>query len=196
MILLACKLKLTLKIDFNITLEYSRFDREKKEMCMSSIRMFVLSTFALLSPSLALADNGDAKAAAQSYLQGGQGIVDTLNSAAPDYAAVLTGIDQMLENAKPVARAFAVLHPQCADQIAALIDLYPQINTWTALQIRNQIEIGDALPAADGCYAARDIVAHPAITRALIRAGNPQPRRLLREMNEGIEHMQEIAGEL
>jgi hypothetical protein len=168
----------------------------EEEMCMNRIRSFALGSFVLLCPTLALADNDAAKAAAQSYLQEGQAIVDNFNSAAPDYSAALTGLDQMLENAKPVAQAFATLHPQCADQIAAMLDLYPQINTWSAVEIRRQIEAGDGLPPADGCYAARDIVAHPAITRALIRAGSPKPSRLVREMGEGIEHMQEIQGEL
>jgi hypothetical protein len=163
---------------------------------MHSIRTLARATVLLICPSLAFADGQDAKAAAQSYLTHGQAIVDTVSSDTPDYPGALIQIDQMLEDAKPVAQAFASLHSQCADQVAKMIELYPQINTWTAIEIRRNIEAGDALPPADGCYAVRDIVAHPAITRALIRAGNPQPQRLLREMAEGIEHMQEIAGEL
>ena len=78
-----------------------------------------------------------------------------------------------------------------------MIELYPQIDTWTATEIRRNIETGASLPSARGCYAGRDVIAHPAITRAIARGGvtADNQARLRAEMAEAIEHMTEIRAE-
>lgn len=128
------------------------------------------------------------------YLITARAVVSELstNNVSPDF--VMESIDSLLEDAKPVLLAFAAKHTQCVAQLNRLIELYPEINVWTPLQIRENIEGAAALPRGRGCYPARDTVAHPAIVRALARAGiapEIQPR-LIAEMNEAIGHMEEI----
>ena len=136
-------------------------------------------------------------AAVEAYMAGSQVIVAELNKSEPNVGTITTTITAMLEHAKPVVFAFGEKHTQCAEQLARMIELYPQIEIWSAAEIRRNIEAGSQLPRAEGCYAARDVVAHPAIVRAITRAGVlGQQARLLREMNEAIEHMQEISTDL
>jgi hypothetical protein len=137
-------------------------------------------------------------AAIDRYLAHAEAIVDSLRQGNPDSAAIDASITTMLDEAQPVVTAYGELHTQCVQQLNQLLELYPQIETWTAQEIRRNIEAGQALPAAEGCYPARDVVAHPAIVRTFARAGidATQHTRLLREMNEAVEHMEEIAAEL
>lgn len=133
----------------------------------------------------------------QLYLASGRGIVTLLGTENPSSATIVSTVDGMLENAKPVLVQYGKKHPQCAAQVAKIIEFYPQIATWTAAEIRSNIEGAAALPPAEGCYAGRDVIAHPSIVRALARPGIAanQRARLIREIKEGIEHMEEIGRE-
>lgn len=133
----------------------------------------------------------------QRYLASGQDIVTLLGTANPSSTAVVSTIDNMLEEAKPVLTFYSQKHTQCAAQVSKILELYPQIATWTAAEIRTKIEGAAALPPAEGCYPGRDVIAHPAIVRALARPGiaPDQKARLIREMKEAIKHMEEIGQE-
>lgn len=147
---------------------------------------------------LAVADDHDAATGAAAFLAAADTVVAEIAAATPDVAFIDVTITSMLASAQPVISAFGVKYTQCAEQLAKVIALYPDINVWTPQEIRTKIEAGQALPPAQGCYPARDIVAHPAITRALVRPGfDPALRpRLGREMNEAIEHMAGIVADL
>lgn len=150
----------------------------------------------VLSSSLALAT--PPTEAIQHFLQDAHGVVAELQLDNPNAESIVTVITEMLEDAKLVVAAFGEKHTQCAAQLARIIELYPEIDVWPAQQIRRDIEGGRALPAAEGCYPARDVVAHPAIVRAFARIGisSSQRVRLVNEMNEAIEHMEEILADL
>lgn len=152
------------------------------------------TAFVALNSSIGFAD---APQTIESYLQRAHLVVDELTLEQPNASAIVSNIDAMLEDAKPVVIAFGVKHGQCANQMDRVIELYPEIANWTAQEIRRNIEGAGMLPPAEGCYAARDIVAHPAIVRALSRSGiqSNQRQRLTNEMKEAIEHMEEIAAE-
>lgn len=160
------------------------------------LKTFVAVPFLLLTPT-AFADQTPQEAA-RAYLESAHTVLDEVQKTAADANLVIAEIDALLENAKPVITAWAGTHTQCAEQVAKVIELYPEINVWTPTEIRQKIEGGQALPAAEGCYAGRDVVAHPAITRALVRTGitAQSVTRLTREMNEAVEHMEEIATEI
>ena len=132
------------------------------------------------------------------YLQSARAIVASLEANRPDSVEIAVSITAMLENAKPVLVAFSEKHTQCATQLSRVVELYDQIDSWTAQEIRRNIEGGGVLPPAEGCYPARDVVAHPAIVRALARLGiqPAQHSRLIREMSEAIEHMEGISVDL
>lgn len=149
------------------------------------------------SPSFAMASDVPT-AEIEHFLEGARAVVTELGLEAPNAESIVSTITGILADAKPVATAYGQKHAQCAEQLARLIELFPDIDTWSAQQIRRDIEAGAALPQAEGCYPARDIVAHPSIVRALARLGiQPSQRaRLTREMNEAIEHMAEISEEL
>ena len=134
----------------------------------------------------------------QFYLASGRAVVTLLGTDNPSSATVVSTIDGMLASAKPVITFYGQKHPQCADQMNAIIELFPKIATWSAAEIRSNIESAAALPQAVGCYAGRDVIAHPSIVRSLARPGIAanQKARLIREMNEGIEHMEEIGREV
>jgi hypothetical protein len=137
-------------------------------------------------------------AAIESYLRGAQSVVAELRQEQPNAEMIATAITAILEDAKAISSAYAAKHTQCAEQIAEMINLYPAIDSWQAQQIRRDIEAATALPSAEGCYPARDIVAHPAIVRAIARQGiqAAQRSRLAHEMAEAIEHAEEIAADL
>lgn len=132
------------------------------------------------------------------YLAAAHAIVADLGHDAPNAQSIAASITDMLNDAKPVVTAYADRHTQCTAQLQRVLALYPEIDSWTGPQIRRDIEGGAALPPAEGCYPARDIIAHPAIVRAFARLGiQPEQRaRLIREMNEAIEHMDDISIEL
>ncbi len=132
------------------------------------------------------------------YLANAQAIVDQLQSDGPDSTLVADAVTEMLELAKPVLIAFGERHTQCIAQLAKVVELYPEIDQWSAPDIRRNIEAAGSLPRASGCYPARDVIAHPAIVRAFARLGLQTSDRqgLLAEINEGIEHMQEIQQQL
>lgn len=148
----------------------------------------------LLSP-LALAEAP--KAEADQYLEKAQAVVADLTTDGPNADEIVQTITDMLELAKPVITHWGTLHSQCAAQLAKVIELYPEIDAWTPQEIRRNIETGASLPQARGCYAGRDVIAHPAITRALAREGITADiqARLRAEMAEAIEHMTEIRAE-
>lgn len=168
--------------------------------CFISRSRNVLSGLALCGVA-SIANNafaGDARDAADAFLTRADQVLAELQKADPSEQFVTSTIDAMLDDAAPVVTSYGELHTQCAAQLAKVIELYPQINLWTAQEIRRNIEGAQALPQADGCYPARDIVAHPAIVRVLSRteitaASAP---RLVREMNEAVEHMEEIRATL
>ncbi len=148
----------------------------------------------LLPLTTAQASTASLEAAMDSYLNGANSIVVDLQQPDSNPEWVVSTITQMLDEARPVVTTFGQKYLQCEQQLAAMLDLYPQIDTWTPLQIRQNIERGTALPSASGCYAARDIIAHPAIVRAIAREGiaEASKRRLLQEMDEAIEHMEAL----
>ena len=130
-----------------------------------------------------------------SYLANSQTIVDQIKSTSFDSQVIVSSIDSMLNEVSPVLQAYSAVFPLCKEQLDKVIELLPQIETWTAQEIRTNIEAGKALPATNGnCYPARDVVAHPAIVRALVKTGGASATRLLREINEAIEHMTDISG--
>jgi hypothetical protein len=132
--------------------------------------------------------------AVDDYLSNGRLVLNELARGKPEANAIEQGIDNMLQLAIPVIGAFASVKPQCQKQLDRMIELFPEIDQWSAQDIRLKIEAAQGLPAAEGCYAARDVVAHPAIVRALVRKGfSPdQQLRLVREMDEAMEHMEEL----
>lgn len=158
------------------------------------MRTLILSLALAASPALA----GTPKQAAADYLEKARTVAAALDEVTPDATLIADTITALLEDAKPVVAEYGVLHAQCAEQLAALIALYPDIDTWSPSRIRRDVEVGQALPQAQGCYPARDVVAHPAIVRAYARSGiTPDLRaRVKRELDEAIEHMEEIAAEL
>jgi len=158
----------------------------------------VTYVMSILAAQAALAKSPEPRDSIEEFLRDGRAVVAELEKPTPNLDGIVVTISAMLESAKPVVVAYGEKHSQCAEQLAKMLELYPQIDTWTAQEIRRGIEAANALPAAEGCYPARDIVAHPAIVRALIRAGlqPEQTPRLIREMNEALEHMQEISNEL
>ena len=135
-----------------------------------------------------------ARESADAFLQKATEVSSELQRDNPNESAIIDNITAMLEDAIPVIHAFAAMNPQCAEQLNRVIELYPNINSWTAREIRLNIEAAQALPAAEGCYPARDIVAHPAIVRVLSRAEitSAVSVKLSRELAEAIEHMTEI----
>ena len=154
------------------------------------------SILSLLFAPLSLA--GEAPTAeADQYLETANAVVASLNTDGPNAEEIVSSITDMLELAKPVITHWGVLHSQCAEQLAKVIELYPQIDTWTPAEIRRNIETGASLPSARGCYAGRDVIAHPAITRAIARDGitADNQARLRAEMAEAIEHMTNIRAE-
>lgn len=164
-------------------------------MQKGSLRLKLALAF-MLPSTLSIA--ADSQIEFERYLKNGQTVLSELKLENPNTDFIDSLITAMLEDAKPVLRAYGEKHAQCAEQLAKLIELFPEINTWSAQKIRSDIEAAAALPQAEGCYPARDIIAHPAIARAMARQGIPTGKgiRLIREMNEAIEHMQEIQTEL
>lgn len=154
------------------------------------------SLLSLLVVPLALAGETPAEKADQ-YLEKANAVVEALNTDGPDAEVIAETVTALLEDAKPVITHWATLHTQCAEQIAKVIELYPEIDAWTPQEIRRNIETGASLPQARGCYAGRDVIAHPAITRAIARSGITAENQvqLRREMAEAIEHMTEIKNE-
>lgn len=134
----------------------------------------------------------------QNYLNLGQQVIAELNQRTPNADTIIENITQMLEEAKPAVAAFANKNTQCKEQLTHMLNLYPEIDRWSAQEIRRNIEAARSLPQAEGCYAARDIVAHPAIVRAIARTNlsSVPSHRLIHEIDEAIEHMQEIASSL
>ena len=134
--------------------------------------------------------------AIEHYLEKGRTVLNQLALGSPDTVLIQDEITLMLELTKPVLTAYGQVRPQCQEQLAMISDLLPEINSWEPLEIRRRIEAAQGLPQAQGCYPARDVVAHPAIVRAIVRRGiDPsQQVRLVREMNEAVEHMEEIGG--
>lgn len=131
----------------------------------------------------------------EQYLENGRAVLNQLAREHPDAAKIEVDISVMIELTKPVLEAYAGLKPQCQQQLEKVLELLPEIDTWEPQEIRRQIEAAQGLPPAQGCYAARDIVAHPAIVRAIVRRGGSGPTqqmRLAREMDEAMEHMEEI----
>ena len=130
------------------------------------------------------------------YLESGRTVLNQLALGNPDSLLIEDEISKMLELTKPVLAAYGEVRPSCKEQLTVISDLLPEINTWEPLEIRRRIEAAQGLPQAQGCYPARDVVAHPAIVRAIVRRGiDPsQQVRLAREMGEAIEHMEEIEG--
>lgn len=128
------------------------------------------------------------------YLETGRDVLNELARGAPDSAKIEADISAMIDLTKPVLAAYSELKPQCQQQLDKVIELLPEIELWSPQEIRHQIEAAQGLPQAQGCYAARDIVAHPAIVRAFVRQGfdSSQQVRLAHEMDEAIEHMEEI----
>lgn len=141
----------------------------------------------------------DAKVAAANYLATGQSVIEHIQQDVVDLAQVELGINDMLEQTKAVLPAYAAQHQQCAQQLARLLELFPELEVWTAREIRQNIERGTVLPPAEGCYPGRDIVAHPAIVRRVLRDQGVRPElkpRLVAELDEAIEHMSAIAQDL
>ncbi len=149
-----------------------------------------------LSPSV-LAQNTELSEATALYLQEAKAVVDKLPTPEKNQE-IVAHIDALLEAAKPVVTAFGQRHGQCQEQLEVLLNLYPQIASWSAAEIRQNIEVGKALPAARGCYAARDVIAHPAIVRVYARQAYDIEKApgLIEEMQEAIEHMEELEREL
>lgn len=137
---------------------------------------------------------GAPQEAIEKYLEKGRLVLNQLALGNPDSAIIDDEITAMLELTKPVLQAYGEVRPQCQEQLAVVSELLPEINTWEPLEIRRRIEAAQGLPQAQGCYPARDVVAHPAIVRAMVRRGiePAQQVRLVREMDEAIEHMEEI----
>jgi hypothetical protein len=128
------------------------------------------------------------------YLGKARGVLNQLALGNPNRDIINEEITAMIDLAKPVLRAYAGVRPQCQQQLERVIELLPEVETWSPQEIRKQIEAAQGLPQAEGCYPARDIIAHPAIVRAIVRQGIDPSRqgRLAREMDEAIEHMEEI----
>ncbi|MCX6125741.1 MAG: hypothetical protein NTV34_13495 [Proteobacteria bacterium] len=139
-------------------------------------------------------DRATAHQSADAFLQKAAAVSSELHQENPNENAIIESITAMLEDAIPVIHAFAAMNPQCAEQLNRVIQLYPEISGWTAREIRLNIEAAQALPAAEGCYPARDIVAHPAIVRAMSRAEITAAvaAKQSRELAEAIEHMTAI----
>lgn len=157
----------------------------------NSIMAFTFCSNICIS-QIALADN--ARSSADAFLQNSDFVLAELGNANPSEENISAYIDEMLHHAIPVIRAYSEQHPQCETQLNKVIELYPEINVWTPQEIRRNIEGAQALPAAEGCYPARDIVAHPAIVRALSRTEITEALnfRITRELQEAVEHMEEI----
>ncbi len=128
------------------------------------------------------------------YLGKARGVLNQLALGSPDRNLIDGEITAMLDLAKPVLKAYVGIRPQCQLQLERVLELMPELETWGPQEIRKQIEAAQGLPQAEGCYPARDIIAHPAIVRALVRQGIDPSRqaRLAREMDEAVEHMEEI----
>lgn len=154
------------------------------------------SIVSLLVAPLALAGDSPAEKA-DAYIEKANAVVEALNTDGPDAEAIVLKITDLLEDAKTAITHWGTLHTQCVEQLAKVIELYPEIDTWTPQEIRRNIETGASLPQARGCYAGRDVVAHPAIVRAIARTGitAENQARLRAEMAEAIEHMTEIRAE-
>jgi hypothetical protein len=136
--------------------------------------------------------------AVNSYLDDTRAVIDEINLDVPNAQKIVSTIGQMLDLIPSINAKFTTLHPECKTQLDALNGLLPQVDVWSAVEIRRNVEAGVALPAGgQSCYPARDLVAHPAIVRALTRVQDPQTirARLLREINEALEHGEEIAAE-
>lgn len=159
-------------------------------------RRFTLA--ALVSGYATLGFGATPAETAAKYLADAQAIVETLNTTTPDVQLIDANVTAMIDQIDPVIAAFSQMNSQCTEQLTQMLALRPEVNVWTAQEIRRNIEAGASLPKAEGCYAARDVVAHPAIVRALARAGiqDGQQTRLLREISEAIEHMEEIQATL
>ena len=162
----------------------------------SSRRLLTVSFLLALASSPAAAST--LEESIDAYLAAADDVGASLRSTNPDESLIVSKIDTMLTEAIPVLQAFSTVHIQCAEQLNKVIELYPEIATWSALQIRNNIEGAAALPRARGCYPARDVVAHPAIVRANARSAIALPQRegLLAELNEAVEHMTQLKVEL
>lgn len=182
-----------LSFSINSNLLFERFAMKYQSIAASRLSS-ILFLFAMSTPAAA----NSAREAAENYLNGARAVVTELNQEQPRGEWIASKITEILDYAKPVTQAFANMHSQCKEQLDQLLLLYPTIESWSALEIRRNIEAGLALPAAEGCYPARDIIAHPAIVRSIAINGiqESQKTRLIREMDEAIEHMEEIATDL
>jgi hypothetical protein len=162
------------------------------------MKVLALAFTALSISNSALAfENPVAKKLAEDFLVRAAFVQEEIQKPTASPELIQSEITEMLENARYILPAWSEIHTQCTAQLAKVIELYPQIAVWTPQEIRQNIEGAIALPPAEGCYPGRDVVAHPAIVRALVAGGVvPEQRgRLLREMGEAIEHMEEIAAE-
>ncbi|MGE0174180.1 MAG: hypothetical protein AB7T49_15390 [Oligoflexales bacterium] len=133
------------------------------------------------------------------FIAKGNSVLEQLDQESPSSDTIVTTINEMLESAKPVLVAYGEKNPECKAQLDKVIELYPEIDTWTAKEIKKNIEGGKVLPEGPKtCYPPRDIIAHPAIVRATVRDGleNAKIQKLKKEMEEAIEHAEEIASEL
>lgn len=149
-----------------------------------------VGVFCLLASSFAVADSSSPVAM---YLELAHTVVASIEAGNEPAAKNVSRIDELLEHAKPIVDLYARNHPACHDQLKRMVELYPEIAKWTPKEIRENIERAKALPEAVGCYPARDIVAHPAIVRALLQSTTvTSTSRLVAEMNEAIEHAEEI----
>jgi predicted outer membrane protein len=156
-----------------------------------------VASFSLFASASAFAETP--KEAIENFIAKGQSVMEELDQEAPSAEAIETSINEMLESAKPVLVAYSEKNAGCKEQLDKIIELYPEIDTMTPKEIKKNIEGGAALPeGGDECYAARDIIAHPAIVRATVRLGmeNAKVAKLKKEMEEALEHAEEIGAEL
>ena len=144
------------------------------------------------------APQGSPLEAVQSYLLHTHAVIDEINSQAPAAQVIAQHVGEMMALIPTIHGEYSVRHPGCKAQLVALDGFLPQLANMSAVDIRRNIEAGTALPPGSAdCYPARDIVAHPAIVRSLAVGQNPAAirTRLLREINEALEHGGEIEAE-
>lgn len=165
----------------------------RMNQCFSS-GLMILGALTFSKATLA----SEASSSATMFLDHALMVSEELHKGNPDETTIVNLVTSMLTEAVPVIKAYIVLQPQCSDQLLKVINLYPSIEQWSAQEIRLNIEAAQALPAGENCYPARDIVAHPAIVRALSRTEltSATAKRLTYEIEEAIEHMKEIADTL
>ncbi len=161
--------------------------------------IYQLTLAGLLTSQKLFAADAPLAESIRSYLVLAESVLSQLEAeGGGDAPLIVNTIDALLDEAKPVVLAYGAKYTQCSEQLTALVNLYPSLAQWSAQEIRQNVEVGKALPSAKGCYPARDIVAHPAIVRVLAREGlDPEKsKELIEEMREAVEHMEEIGQDL